>query len=141
MYSSQTRPEPLVQLSAVQIASDEDDGVHARIVAPRAVGSAIHQHMDALEDEAHLASLHGQHALHAENVLALGAKQRAQPVGKLFFIQVARRADAYGSDILVVVMIVLLFMLMAVMILALVIMPVVMIMLFLGGFQEIGFQF
>src|ERR1700677_348151 len=140
--SREARTETFVEFLPVEVPANEDERVVARLVAPFAVGATIHQHVHALENEAHLAALHRQNALHAENILAFRAQQRAEPVGELLFIEIARRANPDGGHVLgmMMVMLLVLVFIMPVSLMVMVLMIVVVIMVVLGRFEEIGLE-
>ena len=58
--------------------------------------------MHALEDEALVATLHGEHAFHAVDVAALYAEEFADPIVEFFAVEVAGGADADAGDGVVV---------------------------------------
>ena len=91
------------QRGAVEVFADEDEGVGAGLGGlPLAVELGVEEHMHALEDEALVATLHGEHAFHAVDVAALYAEEFADPVVEFFAVEVAGGADADAGDGVVV---------------------------------------
>ena len=88
MRSGEATAESGLQRVPVQIASNEDDlTLSLGGVLPGAVGFAFKQHVDALEDESVGRIPKVQNALHAEDVLAFGLQEVAQPGIQLFGIE------------------------------------------------------
>ena len=107
MRSGEATAESGLQRFPVQIASNEDDlTLSLGGILPGAVGFAFEQHVDALEDESVGRIPKVQNALHAEDVLAFGLQEVAQPGIQLFGIEFPRflKADTGHGFIVSVVM-------------------------------------
>src|SRR5690606_1798428 len=92
------------QFLAVQLAPDEHQLAGARRLAPGTLRTAVEHHVHAVEDVAALVTLDVQHALHAQDVLAMRLQQPGQPVVHLACIERARLLDADGTDLGIMVM-------------------------------------
>src|SRR5690606_4224030 len=82
------------QFLTIEVAADEHHLAGTRSAAPRPVRAAVEHHVHAVEDVAALVALDVQHALHAQDVLAVRLQQPGQPVIDLARVQRARFLDA-----------------------------------------------
>lgn len=87
-------PELPLQRGPVQVASDENQPVRARPVAPRAAPLAVEQHVHALEHVALVLARDVQEALHAEDVGPLRLQKPAQPRVDALAVDRAAELDA-----------------------------------------------
>lgn len=87
------------------MASDEDEAIFARAVAPWPPIRSIDEHMNALKNNAVCLVFNGEDTLHPKNVSALFLNELAQPIVELFAIAVTRSLDAHAGNVGVVVMV------------------------------------
>jgi len=88
--------ETFRQGGAVEISADEDQRVHAGLVAPGAVELRVEEHVHALEHEAAGRALDRKHPFGAVEIAAFRAQQLADPGVEFLGVEVARHVHAHG---------------------------------------------
>lgn len=92
------------QCFAIQVSANEEEAALGRSAVPRSPCRRVQNHVDSLENHASRISLDGKNALHAKNVLALGAKEFGKPFVEFLSVAVAIAFDADAGDSVVMMM-------------------------------------
>ena len=93
-----------LEFVAIEVFADEDElGGAGLVILPRAVGHAFEERVHALEDVAFVASLDGEHALHAVQVFPSIVQQESEPIVDEIEVEIAVEGERDAPDGVVVV--------------------------------------
>jgi len=96
---AETSFEIALKLGAIEVFTDEDElGRPLFILLPRAIRHAFKEGVYALENVTFVATLNGEHALHAVEVFPTLVEEKTEPVVDEIEIEVALEGEGDAAD-------------------------------------------